>query len=577
MRGRFLSLKVKVVMMVLGMAVFLTASALIVSYYIYSEVITEHYAKMTANLVKTTAEILDEGDVRELSQEIVDRYRTVCGGEAPPDLDNASGQERETYFAAFAGIEDMAAYRRIYESVRKIREANQVLSLYLAYMDPQTDKCVYLCVDSAEQVICPPGALDQIEMCNRELMARGQYDFPAYITNYSQYGWLCSACAAMRDGTGDVLANVCVDISMEDVMQDRRDFLRRLLCALAGMTLILILIGVHVISKTVVHPINLLAKSTAGFVENRKENGTGTVQDLHIRTNDEIGRLAEAVGKMERDINEYIDNIAKVTAEKERIGAELTVATQIQASMMPSIFPQFANQDAFEIAAFMQPAKEVGGDFYDFFLVDEHHLAIVMADVSGKGVPAALFMVIGKTLIKDHTQPGRDLGAVFHEVNNILCESNSENLFITAFVGVLDLVTGEFPYVNAGHELPFICHEGSFEAQRIAPGFVLAGLENMQYQAGCFTLAQGDKLFQYTDGVTEATNAEDHLYGMQRLSDVLNRNSECSPEEILRAVKGDIDAFVGEAPQFDDITMLCLTFRERREQENRFSFDCERI
>jgi len=549
------------------MALFLTASALTASYYIYSEVIMEHYAKTAENLVKTTAGILDEGDVRELSQEIVDRYRTVCGGEAPPDLDNASGQERETYFANFATAADTAAYRRIHERIKKIREANQVLSLYLSYVDAQTDQCVYLCVDSSEPVICPPGALDQIEVCNRELMERGQYDFPAYVTNYSRYGWLCSASAAVRDETGEVLANVFVDISMEEVMQDSRDFLRRLLCALAGMTLALILIMVKGISKTVIHPINLLAKSAAGFVANRKENGTGTVQELNIRANDEIGRLAEAVGKMERDINEYIDNIARVTAEKERIGAELNVATQIQASMMPSIFPHFANQEEFEIAAFMQPAKEVGGDFYDFFLVDENHLAIVMADVSGKGVPAALFMVIGKTLIKDHTQPGRDLGEVFCEVNHILCASNSENLFITVFEGVLDLTTGEFPYVNAGHELPFICHEGSFEAQRIAPGFVLAGLDDMQYQAGCFTLAQGDKLFQYTDGVTEATNGENHLYGMQRLSDVLNRNSGGSPEDILRAVKGDVDGFVGEAPQFDDITMLCLSFQKKRAGE----------
>lgn len=567
MCGRFLSLRVKVVMMVLLTAASLAASMLGVSYYIYSETMMEHYAVMAANLVKSTAEILDEEDVRELSQDIVGRYRVVCSGEAPPDLENASGQERETYFAAFAGTEDTAAYARIYEEIRKIREANQVLSLYLAYMDQQTDKCVYLCVDSSEQVICPPGALDQIEVCNRELMERGQYDFPAYITNYSQYGWLCSASAAMCDESGAVLANACVDISMEEVMQDRRAFLNKLLFALAGTTLLLIVIGVKVISKTVVNPINLLAKSTSGFVENRKENGAGTVQDLNIRSNDEIGRLAGAVVKMERDINEYIDNIAKVTAEKERIGAELNVATQIQASMMPNIFPHFADQPAFEIAAFMQPAKEVGGDFYDFFLVDENHLAIVMADVSGKGVPAALFMVIGKTLIKDHTQPGRDLGEVFSEVNNILCESNSENLFITAFVGVLDLTTGEFPYVNAGHELPFICHEGSFEAHRIEPGFVLAGLEDMRYQAGCFMLAEGDKLFQYTDGVTEATNAGNHLYGMQRLYDILNRNSDGSPEEILRAVKKDIDEFVGDAPQFDDITMLCLTFKKKKTGE----------
>ncbi len=564
MRGRFLSLRVKVVVMILLMVACLAASMLGVSYYIYSETMTEHYARMTSNLAGTTARILDEEDVRELSQEVLARYRAVCDGKMPPDLEAVSEQEREAYFARFEDIAKTAAYIRINEEMGKIRKANQVLSLYLVYMDMETEKCVYVCDSSPDDEICMPGTLDQIEERNRELLEQGQHDFPAYVTNYSQYGWLCSASAAVRDGDGAVLANVFVDISMEDVMQDRRDFLRRLLCALAGRTFVLILIGLYAISKTVVTPINRLAKSTAGFVANRKENGATTVQDLNIRSNDEIGRLAEAVGKMERDINEYIDNIARVTAEKERIGAELHVATQIQASMMPSIFPHFANQDAFEIAAFMQPAKEVGGDFYDFFMVDEDHLAVVMADVSGKGVPAALFMVIGKTLIKDHTQPGRDLGEVFNEVNNILCASNSENLFITAFIGVLDLTTGEMPYVNAGHEMPFICHEGNFEAKRIAPGFVLAGLEDMRYQAGCFTLVEGDKFFQYTDGVTEATDVDDRLYGMERLADVLCRNSGGSPDEILQAVKGDIEGFVGAAPQFDDITMLCLTFKKRK-------------
>ena len=185
--------------------------------------------------------------------------------------------------------------------------------------------------------------------------------------------------------------------------------------------------------------------------------------------------------------------------------AELNVATNIQQSMLPCIFPAFPERKEIDIYATMDPAKEVGGDFYDFFMVDDKHLAIVIADVSGKGVPAALFMVIGKTLIKDHTTQGRDLGAVFTEVNNLLCESNSEEMFITAFEGVLNLETGEFNYVNAGHEMPFICKaNGDFEPYKIRAAFVLAGMEGMKYRAGSMTLEPGDKIFQYTDGVTEA-------------------------------------------------------------------------
>lgn len=236
--------------------------------------------------------------------------------------------------------------------------------------------------------------------------------------------------------------------------------------------------------------------------------------------------------------------------ERQRISTELDVATRIQADMLPCIFPAFPERPEFDIYATMNPAKEVGGDFYDFFMVDETHLAIVIADVSGKGVPAALFMVIGKTLIGDHTKPGADLGEVFSEVNELLCLSNSEGLFVTAFEGVLDLVTGEFSFVNAGHEMPFIARVGGvYEVYKLRPGFVLAGMEDMVYQSGSIQLAPGDKIFQYTDGVTEATNTNYELYGMDRLSEVLAKNSDKKPAELLSIVKADIDAFVGEAPR----------------------------
>ena len=281
-----------------------------------------------------------------------------------------------------------------------------------------------------------------------------------------------------------------------------------------------------------------------------------------IRSNDEIGDLAGSFNNMAASLKQYIENLTAVTAEKERIGAELDVATHIQKSMLPCIFPAFPDRKEFDIYATMNPAKEVGGDFYDFFMVDDTHLAVVMADVSGKGVPAALFMVIGKTLIKDHTQPGKSLGEVFTDVNNMLCDSNSEGLFITAFEGVLDLVTGEFRYVNAGHEPPYLCKQGEgFEAYKIKAGFVLAGMEDLRYREGSLQLSPGDRIFLYTDGVTEATDGANQLYGSERLHRVLNANLDAGPETLLPAVKADVDQFVGDAPQFDDITMLCLAYR----------------
>ena len=258
----------------------------------------------------------------------------------------------------------------------------------------------------------------------------------------------------------------------------------------------------------------------------------------------------------------YIAKLETVTAEKERIGAELDVAAKIQSSMLPCIFPAFPDRNEFDIYATMDPAKEVGGDFYDFFMVDADHLAFVVADVSGKGVPAALFMVIGKTLIKDYTGLHDDLGEVFTEVNNILCASNSEEMFITAFEGVLNLKTGELRYVNAGHEIPFLCRKGGvFEPFKVRAGFVLAGMQGIRYRAGSIQLEPGDKVFQYSDGIPEAINSKKDAYGMKRLESVLAKNSEKAPSELLPLVKADVDAFAGEADQFDDITMLCIEFK----------------
>ena len=276
-----------------------------------------------------------------------------------------------------------------------------------------------------------------------------------------------------------------------------------------------------------------------------------------------FGAIAYLIAKCGK---EMVIKQAEISAEASRIESELSVARTIQANLLPTVFPAFPDRDEFDVFATMAPAKEVGGDFYDFFMVDESHVAIVMADVSGKGVPAALFMAIAKAMIKDHTDPAKQLNQTFSKVNNLLCESNSEGLFVTAFEGVLDLVTGEFTFVNAGHETPYICRNGkTFELYKLKPGFVLAGMEDMCYKTASVTIEPGDKLFQYTDGVTEATNAHKELYGQDRLTAVLEKYSSKTPTELLPLVRADIDAFVGEAPQFDDITMLCFEYKKKME------------
>jgi len=256
---------------------------------------------------------------------------------------------------------------------------------------------------------------------------------------------------------------------------------------------------------------------------------------------------------------ELLNKQKKDNEEKQRISAELNVATEIQTSMLPSIFPAFTDREEFDIYASMQPAKEVGGDFYDFFAIDEDHLAVVIADVSGKGVPAALFMVIAKTLIKNHTQAGLTPAEVFTVVNAQLCENNDVGMFVTAWMGVLEISTHHLICVNAGHNPPLLKKAaGSFEYLKLQSSFVLGGMENIKYQQVEMQLANGDELYLYTDGVTEATNTIDELYGEERLQSVLNSNTELNPDELLSTIKKDIESFVNGAPQFDDITMVAL-------------------
>ena len=384
-----------------------------------------------------------------------------------------------------------------------------------------------------------------------------------YLYSYSkESGAHTTAAIDVKNSDGKIIAMLCVEKPMTRLENARNAYVLHVVFWTLGAIVLFIFVYSIILRRGVIKPIEALTKEAERFAQ----TNLPSTKPLNITQRDEVGILARAVEKMETDIAEYTENLTAITAEKERVNTELSVATRIQANMLPSIFPAFPERKEIDIYATMNPAKEVGGDFYDFFMVDERHLAIVMADVSGKGVPAALFMVIGKTLIKDHTQPRKDLGEVFTEVNELLCESNSEGLFITAFEGVLDLVNGDFRFVNAGHEIPYICKkDGDFEPYKIRAGFVLAGMEGMRYKCGEIQLDIGDKIFQYTDGVTEATNVNNELYGMDRLTEILGENSDLPPAELLPKIKEDIDKFVGEAPQFDDITMLCLEYRARME------------
>ena len=248
--------------------------------------------------------------------------------------------------------------------------------------------------------------------------------------------------------------------------------------------------------------------------------------------------------------------------EKERLDTELTMATRIQAETLPNIFPAFPERDDFNIYASMNPAKEVGGDFYDFFLIDDTHLGIVMADVSGKGVPAALFMMVSKILIQNIAMMGNTPKEVLQYVNNQLCTNNPEEMFVTVWYGCLDLETGSLMAANAGHEYPiFKKTDGSFELIKDKHGFVIGGMEGVKYSEYELKMEPGSKLFLYTDGIPEATNSNTEQFGTERLVHALRMKENETPQKIVNAVDSIVKDFVKEAPQFDDLTMLCLEYK----------------
>ncbi|MCR5627182.1 MAG: PP2C family protein-serine/threonine phosphatase [Lachnospiraceae bacterium] len=378
-----------------------------------------------------------------------------------------------------------------------------------------------------------------------------------FFISKSEFGYnLTAMLPIVKDGK--TIAMVGVEIPMSTLASNKAKFVVRVSIITAIVALLCLIGGIILLTNSVIAPIQMVSAEANDFVKN---NTKISEKLTSVKTGDEIQTLSESVYKMEVGINEYIDNLQKVTAEKERIGAELNVATQIQADMLPRIFPPFPERKEIDIFASMDPAKEVGGDFYDFFLIDDDHIGLVMADVSGKGVPAALFMVIAKTLIKNRALMGGSPSEVLAYANDQLCEGNEAELFVTVWFGILQISTGKGLAANAGHEHPVIKRkDGQFELVVYRHSPAVASIAGIPFKQHEFEMNPGDTLFVYTDGVAEATDAHDTLYGTDRMLEALNSASDAPVEQLVTNVRASIDEFVGDAPQFDDITMLAFKY-----------------
>ena len=397
----------------------------------------------------------------------------------------------------------------------------------------------------------------------KRLMMRGiRY---TYYT-YNKTGGHVTSAIPIYDSYNNIVGALSVIKPMSEVQVVKERFLHSTLTTSVICLCVFIVTALLLISVKLIRPILLLTYETSHFAEH---GGTLTEAIKRVHGKGELSLLAKSVQQMSVDMNRYIADLTQMTAEKERLGAELSVATQIQADMLPRVFPPYADHPEIELFASMDPAKEVGGDFYDFFLVDDDHFAVVVGDVSGKGVPASLFMVIAKTLLKTAAFHSHNPAEIFAGVNDQLCEGNDSGLFVTCWMGLLTISTGELRFANAGHTQPvlYTAKEHSFRYLDTRPNLMLAAMEGIPYAEHSITLAKGDRLFVYTDGVTEATNAAEELYGEERLLAAIQRTEGLSSKEILAAVRSDIDGFVQNAPQFDDITMLEMCFKQPEGEE----------
>ena len=371
---------------------------------------------------------------------------------------------------------------------------------------------------------------------------------------------------AVEAPTNTLLANI--DQMTGRAFQDATSYIKNADIMLIMLLIVAVLVAIAVsaaLSNQIVKPIRLLTEEVG------RMHGDNLDFRWELDTGDETQMLAASFQSLTRRMKEYIRENETITAERERISTELSLATRIQISMLPSIFPPYPDRSEFDIYAAMEPAREVGGDFYDFFLIDDDHLCLVIADVSGKGVPAARFMMISKIILQSCAMLGRSPGEILTRTNDAICANNEQEMFVTAWVGILDLKTGRLTAANAGHEYPALkAPDGRFELLKDRHGFVMGGFGGLTYSEYELQMQPGSKLFLYTDGVPEAMGGEANreMFGLGRMLDALNRDPDAPPREILQQVRGTLRDFVKDSEQFDDLTMLCMEYRGKAPDDN---------
>ena len=462
------------------------------------------------------------------------------------------------------------AYSWILDRLDQIKMAHHVDYLFIVMTEPPYDT-QFFAMSAADpgavrgtnyEEVYPLGVTVEVNESQQRAMANAvkELNHLADAGNYVDYY------SYLDNVNGkDIIIGMTYDLSNIE-NEIRNVTVNNTLASVTGQ-LILSLICLFMVYRLIISPLKSVQENIRNYRET-KDSETVIANLKEINSKNEIGDLKNDVIELAEEIDDYVAKIESISAEKHRIESELDMAKRIQLSMMPSVFPPYPDRNEFEIYASVEPAREVGGDFYDFFLIDKDHLCMVMADVSGKGVPAALFMMGSKIVIKNSAMLMNSPAKILTRANESICENNEQDMFLTVWLGILELSTGKLVAANAGHEYPALMRAGEkFEIIKSKHGFVIGGFEDAIYMDYELQLEPGDKLFLYTDGLPEATNGDNEMLGIDGMLDALNENCESHPEVILNGVKNTVDGFVKEAEQFDDLTMMCIEYKGGCESE----------
>ena len=365
----------------------------------------------------------------------------------------------------------------------------------------------------------------------------------------------------IKNSSGKVTAIICIQQPMQGLRDAREHYMSVVGWVTLGLAAFFVLVSWWYLKTQISKPLKKVASEAERFAQNTTRSEKPLKKTIKSRIS-EIYTLVESIDGMEKDTLEYIENLDKINAERQKLGAELDVASSIQNAMLPNKFPAFPDRKEFDLFANMTPAKEVGGDFYNYIAIDDDHLLLAIADVSGKGIPAALFMMITMILTNDRAMMGMSPSEIVTTTNDAISAHNEAEMFVTMWLGILEISTGKITAVNAGHDDPAIYRNGKvFELAKEKHGLVVGAMGGLKYKSYEIQLNPGDKLFLYTDGVPEATRSDNAMFDIERMISSLNKRAQMTPKEIIDGVKEDVKAFVGDAPQFDDMTMLCFEYK----------------